>query len=119
MQAKMMPSQRNTMGKSPWVSTSTGARTMLRSDAPTVEAHRMMPAGAVDRHQLAPVKVEFAAKPNEVAEHLPERVPVVAPEVRDRLEVRPKPAQQPDHFKIAVCLDLQATARADAVQIVP
>ena len=74
-------------------------------------------ARAVDRHQFAPVKVEFAAKPDEVAEHPPERVPVVAPEVGDRLQVRPEPAQQPDHFKIAVRLDLQASARADTVQV--
>ena len=74
-------------------------------------------AGAIDRHQLAAVEVEFAAKPDEVAKHLPERVPVVAPEVRDRLEVGLEPAQQPDHFKIAVRLGLQAATRTDAVQV--
>ena len=48
--------------------------------------HRL-DARAVHGDQLPPVQVEFPAQPHELPKHRPERMPIVAPEVGDRLEV--------------------------------
>ena len=62
-------------------------------------------------------EVEFTATPNEAAEALPARDTGVALEVRESLEGRPELAQQPDRIRVAVRFGLQATPRADALQI--
>ena len=51
--------------------------------------HRL-DARAVHGDELAPVQVEFTAQPHELPKHRPERIAIVAPEVRDRLEVGPQ-----------------------------
>ena len=78
--------------------------------------HRLQPR-AVHRQQLAPEQVELAAQEHEGAEDRLERGTVVAAEVGDGLEVRPQPAQQPDHLQVAYRFRLQATARPHAVEI--
>ena len=54
---------------------------------------------------------------HEVTEHWPERLPVLAPEIRNGLAVRPQAAQQPDHLQVAVGFRLQPTAGPHPVQI--
>ncbi len=76
-------------------------------DVPVPAVHGL-DSGAVHRDQLTPEQVQFPTKPNKFPEHLTECRPVVATEIGDRLEIRRQPAQQPDHFQIAMALRLEA-----------
>ena len=74
-------------------------------------------ARAVPGEEFAPVQAKFAAQPYEVPKYGPERTPVVAPEVRDGLEVGSQLAKQPDHLEVSVRLRLQPKTGADTVQV--
>ena len=71
----------------------------------------------VDGHQFRAEEIQPAAQQVEVLEQRLERRAVVPAEIRDGLEIRAHPAQQPDHFEIARRLGLQTPARTHAVQI--
>jgi hypothetical protein len=47
----------------------------------------------------------------------PDRLTVVLPEVRDRLEVWRQPPHELDQLDVSLCLSLQPTARLDPLQI--
>ena len=82
-----------------------------------ITAIHRLDARAIHGNQFPPVQVKFPAQPHKLPKDFPERIPIVTTEVRNRLEVRPQLAQQPDHFKVAMRLRLQTTARPDAIQI--
>ena len=85
-------------------------------EVPVPAVHRLDPR-AIDRDQLPAEQFQAPAHLHEVTEHLPERLPVLAPEIRNGLEVRPQAAQQPDHLQVAVGFRLQPSAGPDPVQI--
>ena len=74
-------------------------------------------ARAVHSQKLTAKQIELAAQQHKFPEYRPEGRAVVAPEIGDRLEVRPQVPQQPDHFEIAIGLRLQPAARSHPVQI--
>jgi hypothetical protein len=74
-------------------------------------------AGSVDRQQLATIEVEPPAQQHELAEHRFEGAAIVAPEIGDRLEIRPQALQEPDHLDVAFGFALQPPARSDPIQI--
>ena len=74
-------------------------------------------AGAVDSQEFTSVQAEFAAQRYKAPEHLAKRPAVVAPEIRDGLEVGPEATQKPDHLEVSVGLHLQAPAGTDAVEV--
>jgi hypothetical protein len=73
----------------------------------------------VDREQLAAEQVEPSAQHDELPAHPLERRGVIAAEVRDGLEVRREPRQQPHQLDVPVRLVFQSSTRADAVQVEP
>ena len=72
---------------------------------------------AVNRDQLTSEQIELPAQHHKFPEYLTKRRPVVAPEIRDRLEVWRQAAQQPDHFEIAPRFDLQAAAGTHPIEV--
>ncbi len=56
-------------------------------EIPVPVVHRLDPR-PVRRDRLPPEQLQAPTDLHEVSEHLPERSPVVAPEIRDRLEIR-------------------------------
>ena len=86
---------------------------------------REIPVPVVQRLELAPVdrderileQIELAAQHHELPAHLPDRSPVVSPEVRDRLEVRRQSARQPHQLHVPLCFSLQPMARLHAVHV--
>ena len=72
---------------------------------------------AVDRHHSPGEQVEMAAQHDELCAGLADRRPVVAAEIRDRLEVRHQPAGQPHQLDTALGLPFEPTARLDAIEI--
>ena len=72
---------------------------------------------AVHRQQLPAKQVQLTTEQHKLTKDWAERVAVVAPEVRDGLEVRLQVPQQPDHLDIAVGFGLQPAARPHPVEI--
>ena len=64
-----------------------------------------------------PYRPSSAAQRYKAPEHLAKRPAVVAPEIRDGLEVGPEATQKPDHLEVSVGLHLQAPAGTDAVEV--
>jgi hypothetical protein len=86
---------------------------------------REVPITPVDRFELAAIdsdqriakQVQAPAQKHKLPAHPPDRLAIVAPEVRNRLEVRAQPPRQPDQFHITLGLAFQAAAGLYAVQI--
>lgn len=89
---------------------------LLAREVAVAAVDRLQPR-AVHRQQFAPEQIELAAQDDKGPEHRLEGGSVVAPEVRDGLEVRPQTAQQPDHLQIAQGLGFETPAGAHPVEI--
>ncbi len=89
---------------------------LLTREVALVAVDRLQ-ARAVHRQQLLAEEIQLTAQVNEAAESGLEGRGVLAPKVGNRLEVRPQPAQQPDHFQVAVTLRFQAARGAYPVQV--
>jgi hypothetical protein len=84
-----------------------------------------VPIAPVDRLELAPIdghqrfaeQVQVPAQHHKLPTHAPDRLAVVLPKVRNRLEVRCQPSREPDQLDVALALALQSPARLDPVQI--
>jgi len=74
-------------------------------------------AGSVNRQQLPTEEVEPPAQQHELAENSAKRRAIVAPEVRDRLEVGLEAAQQPHDLDVASTLAFKPPARANPVEV--
>jgi hypothetical protein len=67
--------------------------------------------------QFASEKIEPPTKQHELTKYGSEGVTVIAPKIRDGLEVRLQHPQQPDEFDVAMTLRLQASTRPHPVQV--
>lgn len=87
-----------------------------RGEISVARVHGLEPT-AVNGHGASGQKADLPAEHHEVPTGGAKRVPVLAPEVRDRIEVGCKAADQPHQLDIAAGLPLQAPARRDLVQV--
>ena len=88
---------------------------LLRLDARL--ARVAMEEGAVDRHELAAQKVEFAQQKYKFPVRRLERRPVIPAEVGDGPVAGRQPPEQPHQLQIALRLSFEATRGADPIKV--
>src|SRR5262245_25581059 len=89
----------------------------LRSREVLVAAVNRLELAAVDGHAGFRQQPHLSAQLDEAGADLADRRTIVLAEVGNRLVIRNKAAQEPQHLQVATGLALQLTARLNSVEI--